>query len=158
MANTQPLPVGVEAPDFELPNQDRKPVKLSDFRGKQAVVIAFHPLVFTPVCSVQMQTYEQHRPEFDAAGAHILSISCDAGPSKKAWADSLGGISFDLLADFHPKGQVAAAYGVLRDDGIPERAVFVVDKAGKIAWAAKYDIPEQPPLKELLAALAALAE
>lgn len=131
-------------------------VKLSSFRGKQPVVIAFHPLVFTPVCSVQMKTYEQHKPDFDAVGAHILSISCDAGPSKKAWAESLGGISFDLLADFHPKGEVASAYGVLREDGIPERAIFVVDKAGKIAWTALYNIPDQPPLNDLLTALKTL--
>jgi peroxiredoxin len=156
MANTQPLPVGAVAPDFELPNQERAPIKLSDFRGKQNVVIAFHPLVFTPVCSAQMQKYEEAKADFDTAGAHILSISCDAGPSKKAWAEALGGISFDLLADFHPKGEVAAAYGVLRDDGIPERAVFVVDKRGKIVWAAKYDIPQLPPQDELLKVLSAL--
>lgn len=149
--------MGAEAPDFELPNQDRAPVKLSSFRGKQNVVIAFHPLVFTPVCSLQMQTYEKSKADFDAAGAHILSVSCDAGPSKKAWAESLGGISFDLLSDFHPKGAVASAYGVLRDDGIPERAIFVVDKAGKIAWTAKYDIPQQPPQDELMKVLQRLS-
>lgn len=143
----------MKAPDFELPNQHRQNVKLSDFLGKQNVVIAFHPLAFTPVCSTQMANYEKAKGEFDGAGAHILSISCDPGPSKKAWADSLGGISYDLLADFHPKGAVAEAYGVMRADGIPERAIFVVDKAGKIAWAARYDIPEQPPQEALLRVL-----
>lgn len=157
MANTRPLTVGAIAPDFELPNQDRTSIKLSDFRGKQNVVIAFHPLVFTPVCSTQMRNYEQHKAEFDAAGAHILSISCDAGPSKKAWAESLGGISFDLLSDFHPKGEVARAYGVLRDDGIPERAIFVVDKSGRIAWTALYDIPQQPPQADLMNVLRSLS-
>jgi peroxiredoxin len=149
------LSTGDLAPDFELPNQDRKNVRLSDFRGKSKVVVAFHPLVFTPVCSAQMKNYEASKADFDAAGAHILSISCDAGPSKKAWAESLGGISYDLLADFHPKGAVASAYGVMREDGIPERAIFVVDTDGKIAWAKKYDIPQQPPQDELLAALRA---
>lgn len=157
MANTHALPVGATAPDFELPNQDRTTVRLSSFLGKQNVVIAFHPLAFTPVCSVQMQTYQKNKGEFDAAGAHILSISNDAGPSKKAWAESLGGISFDLLADFHPQGAVASAYGVLREDGLPERAVFVVDKAGKIAWAAMYQMGQQPPLDDLLGVLRQLA-
>ena len=150
------LSTGTVAPDFELPTQNwGQTVRLSNFRGKKNVVVAFHPLTFTPVCSTQMKNYEESRGEFDAAGAHILSISCDAGPSQKAWGDSLG-LTFDLLADFHPKGAVAEAYGVMRADGIPERAIFVVDKAGKIAWAAKYDIPQQPPQDELLKFLKAL--
>ena len=151
------LSIGTVAPDFDLPNQHwGQTVKLSDFRGKTNVVVAFHPLTFTPVCSVQMQNYEASKAAFDAAGAHILSISCDAGPSQKAWADSLGGISYDLLCDFHPKGAVAEAYGVMRADGIPERAIFVVNKAGKIVWATKYEIPQQPPQDELLKVLNAL--
>jgi peroxiredoxin len=150
------LKAGDAAPDFELPQQNwGTTVRLSDFRGKKNVVSAFHPLTFTPVCSTQMKNYQASLAEFDAAGAHILSISCDAGPSQKAWADSLG-LTFDLLADFHPKGAVAEAYGVMRADGIPERAIFVVDKKGTIVWAAKYDIPQQPPQDELLKVLRAL--
>jgi len=155
MAN---VTVGQEAPDFELPTQNwGQTVKLSDLRGKKNVVVAFHPLNFTPVCSAQMKSYEASKADFDAAGAHILSISCDAGPSQKAWADSLG-LTLDLLADFHPKGAVAEKYGVMRADGIPERAIFVVNKKGVIAWAAKYDIPQQPPQDELLAALRELQD
>jgi peroxiredoxin (alkyl hydroperoxide reductase subunit C) len=140
---------GTAAPDFTLPNQHRADVTLSAFRGRRHVVIAFHPLAFTPVCSVQVQAYEREKPKLDALDAHVLAISNDAGPSKKAWADSLGGVSYDLLSDFHPHGRVAAAYGVLRDDGLSERAVFVVDKAGLIRWARLYAIPEQPDLDEL---------
>jgi peroxiredoxin len=150
------LKIGDTAPDFKLPTQHwGQTVKLSDFRGKQNVVIAFHPLAFTPVCSTQMTNYQNAKAEFDGLNAHILSISCDPGPSKKAWADSLG-LTLDLLTDFHPKGAVADAYGVMRADGIPERAIFVVDKKGVIAWAAKYDIPQQPPQEDLLKALKAL--
>ena len=147
------LNVGSIAPDFTLPSHTGKKVTLSAFRGKQRVVLAFHPLAFTPVCAAQMQTYERERPKLDAAGAHVLAVSVDAGPSKKAWADSLGGISYDLLSDFHPHGKVAADYGVMRNDGISERAIFVIDKAGKIAWAKQYQIPEQPDFGEVLTAL-----
>jgi len=150
------LPVGSPAPDFELPSHTGQMVRLSSFRGNQNVVVAFHPLAFTPVCATQMRTYEQSRPRFDALGAHVLGVSVDAGPAKKAWAESLGGISYDLLSDFHPKGKVASDYGVMRDDGISERAVFVVDKRGTIAWAKQYQIPEQPNLDELIAALKAV--
>jgi peroxiredoxin (alkyl hydroperoxide reductase subunit C) len=144
---------GTLAPDFELRSHTGQTVRLSDFRGKQNVVLAFHPLAFTPVCATQMQTYEKARPRFDALNAHVLSVSVDAAPSKKAWAESLGGISFDLLADFHPKGKVASDYGVMRPDGISERAIFVIDRTGTIVWAKQHQIPEQPDLPELFAEL-----
>jgi peroxiredoxin len=126
---------------------------LSDFRGKQRVVLAFHPLAFTPVCAEQVRTYERERARLDALNAHVLAVSVDAGPSKKAWAESLGGISYDLLSDFHPHGKVASDYGVMRNDGISERAIFVIDKDGKIAWAKQYQIPEQPDFNEVLRVL-----
>jgi len=144
------LNVGSVAPDFTLPSHTGLPVRLSDFRGRQHVVLAFHPLAFTPVCAVQMKTYERERPTLDALNAHVLAVSVDAGPSKKAWADSLGGITYDLLSDFHPHGKVASDYGVMRNDGISERAVFLIDKAGKIAWAKLYQIPEQPDFDEVV--------
>src|SRR5262245_56601215 len=147
------LPIGAIAPDFELRSHTGESVRLSGFRDKRNVVIAFHPLAFTPVCAEQMRTYEGERPRLDAVGAHVLGISVDAGPAKKAWAESRGGISYDLLSDFHPKGQVASDYGVMRANGISERAIFVVDKAGKIVWAKQYQIPEQPDVEELFSTL-----
>jgi peroxiredoxin len=151
------LSTGTVAPDFELPNQHRQNVRLSDFRGKQNVVVAFHPLAFTPVCSTQMKAYEQEKDRIAALNAHVLSISVDSNASKKGWADALGGISYDLLADFHPKGKVATDYGVM-GDGISGRAIFVIDKSGKIAWAKQYDIPQLPDVNELLAELKKLEQ
>ena len=148
------LKVGDEAPDFELRSHRGGTVKLSDFRGKRKVVVAFHPLAFTPVCAAQMCGYQSDLSRFDAAGATVLGISIDAQPSKSAWAQTLGAISFDLLSDFYPHGDVARKYGVFREkDGISERAIFVVDKAGKIAWVKVYDIPQQPDNADLLSAL-----
>jgi peroxiredoxin len=150
------IAVGSDAPDFELRSHTGGKVRLSDYRGRKNVVLAFHPLAFTPVCSVQMQTYEQAHDRFAGLDTVVFGISVDAGPSKRAWADSLGGINFDLLSDFHPHGGVASAYGVMRQDGISERALIVVDKNGKVAWAKQYDIPEQPNLDELLKELSSL--
>jgi peroxiredoxin len=129
---------GSIAPDFVLPTHTGGSVRLSDRRGKKHVVVAFHPLAFTPVCTVQMQTYERERPRLDALDVEVLAVSVDAGPAKKAWAESLGGISYEMLSDFHPRGEVAKAFGVLREDGLSERAIFVIDKTGVIRWARQY--------------------
>ena len=148
--------VGTTAPDFELPGHHGAPVRLSSFRGSKHVVVAFHPLAFTPVCANQMQNYEADQEWFAAHDTHVLGISVDAVPAKIEWAKMLGGISFDLLADFHPHGAVAEAYGVMRDGGISERAVFVVDKAGTVVFAKVYDIPTLPDNAEVRQAIEAL--
>ena len=148
------LKPGDEAPDFELRSHRGTTVRLSDYRGKKNVVLAFHPLAFTPVCASQMCAYESDMRRLDQRDAVVLGISIDPQPSKTAWSQTLGPISFDLLSDFHPHGEVAQKYGVFRPkEGFSERAVFVVDKSGRIAWARKYDIPEQPDNADLLRAL-----
>ena len=129
-------------------------MKLSDFRGKKNVVVAFHPLAFTPVCATQMTNYQAELPAFDAADTVVLGLSIDAQPAKSAWAKTLDSISYDLLSDFHPHGEVAKKYGVFREkEGFSERAIFVVDKNGRITWSKVYEIPELPKNDEVLAAL-----
>ena len=148
------LKAGDRAPDFELRSHRGGTVKLSDYRGKKNVVIAFHPLAFTPVCATQMCTYESELSRFDRADAAVLGVSIDAQPAKAAWAKTLGPISYDLLSDFHPHGEVAQKYGVFRPkEGFSERAVFVIDKDGTVVWSKVYDIPEEPPADEIFAAL-----
>ena len=148
------LQPGEEAPDFELRSHRGGTVRLSDFRGKKNVVLAFHPLAFTPVCATQMTGYEAALPRLEHGDAVVLGISIDPQPAKSAWAKALGSISFDLLSDFHPHGEVAQKYGVFRPgEGFSERAVFLVGKDGRVKWSKTYDIPEQPDNAELLAAL-----
>ena len=128
------LKPGDEAPDFELRSHRGGTVRLSDYRGKKNVVLAFHPLAFTPVCATQMSGYESDMTRLEQADAVVLGVSIDPQPSKAAWAQTLGSISFDLLSDFHPHGEVAQKYGVFRQkEGFSERAVFVIDKDGLIA-------------------------
>ena len=148
--------VGETAPAFELPSHRGETVRLSSFAGQKTVVIAFPPLAFTPVCAPQMQNYEKEKSWFDAHETHLLGLSVDAVPAKIEWAKALGGIKFDLLSDFHPHGGVAEAYGVMRDGGISERAIFVVDKAGTIVFAKVYDIPTLPDNAEVQQAIEAL--
>jgi peroxiredoxin len=153
------LKQGDTAPDFELRSHRGGTVKLSDFRGRKNVVVAFHPLAFTPVCANQMRAYESDLARFDSSDTVVLGVSIDAQPAKSAWAQTLAPISFDLLSDFYPHGDVARRYGVFREkDGISERAVFVVDKDGKIAWARVYAIPEQPSNADVFEALESLSK
>lgn len=83
-------------------------------------------------------------PRFDGMEAQVLGLSVDSTDCLRAWADSLGGISYPLLSDFFPHGQVAQLYGVLRREGYTERSIFIVDKQGIIRYADVHDISDQP--------------
>jgi len=100
-----------------------------------------------------MPSYEERISEFEGLDAQVLGVSADNLPSIEAWAKSLGGLSYPLLSDFYPHGQVAMRYGVLRDGGITERAIFIIDKQGIIRYVDIHDINEQPDNDELLAVL-----
>ena len=152
-----PLTIGDAAPDFELDSHLGRKVRLSSFRGSKNVVVAFHPLAWTPVCARQMAGYEAERDWFAERDTVLVGVSVDAVPSKIEWAKSLGGISYDLVSDFHPHGAVAEAYGVARAGGISERAIFVVDKNGAVAFAKVYDIPTLPDNAEVRQAIERLA-
>ena len=151
------LKQGDEAPDFELRSHRGGTVKLSDFRGKKNVVVAFHPLAFTPVCATQMSSYQSDVKRFEESDTAVVGISIDPQPSKTAWAKELGVTAFDLLSDNYPYGEVAQKYGVFRQkDGISDRAVFVIDKQGKVRWSRVYDIPQHPNNDDVFAALSGL--
>ena len=148
-----PLEVGVEAPEFALPDAAGKLVRLSDFRGT-TVVLVFYPLDWSPGCSQQLDLYSQEMAEFSTRGAEVLGISVDSVYSHGAWA-ALRGIAFTLLADFHPKGAVVQDYSVWRpDEGYSDRALYVVDGDGVIRYstvAPRLDFV--PDLDELLDAV-----
>ena len=101
-----------------------------------------------------MPAYEADLERFKGYDAQVLGISVDSVPCNTAWAKSLGGISYDLLSDFHPKGAVAKAFGAYREnDGISERAIFIVDKGGKLAYKDIHAISDQPDNEELFEVL-----
>ncbi len=151
-----PATVGATAPEFSLKDQDQKEVKLSDYRGKKPVVLVFYPLDWSPVCTKEHVCMVNDKKQFEDLDAQILGLSVDSVWSHKAYADKMG-IHYPLLADFHPRGAVAAKYGVyLEDKGITGRAIFIVDREGKIAWQKNYDIPVVPDIKEVSQALAAV--
>ena len=97
-----------------------------------------------------MPAYEADLDRFREYDAQVLGISVDSVPCNIAWAKSLGNLSYDLLSDFHPKGEVAKAYGAYRaNDGISERALFIVDKEGKLAYVDIHNISDQPDNEDL---------
>ena len=101
-----------------------------------------------------MPAYEADLDRFKGYDAQVLGISVDSVPCNSAWAKSLGTLSYDLLSDFEPKGEVARKFGAYREgDGISERALFVIDKEGKIAYKDIHDIGDQPDNEDLFEVL-----
>ena len=148
--------IGSKGPDFALKDQDGNEVRLAGLRGRR-VLLSFHPLAFTGVCTKQMKALERNMDRFGRLGVVPLGLSVDARPSKHAWAKEMGLRRLRILADFHPKGAVAKRYGVYLDDkGISGRANVLLDEAGRVVWFKLYDIPQLPDLKEVFAAIKGL--
>lgn len=156
-----PLSVGDEAPDFDLPavvGNIKQRVKLSNYQGKKNVVLVFYPADWTPVCSAELPAFNADLEKFEGYGAEVVGISVDSIPSHIAWQKKeIGILSLPLASDFYPHGAVATKYGILRETeplpGISERAVFVVDRKGKVAYAKVYPIDRQPETEEVFEVL-----
>ena len=150
------IEVGDLAPDFELMDQDRTPVRLSSFRGNKSVVVVFYPLAFTGVCQGEMCAIRDSIEDFSSADVQVLAISVDSGPVHAKWAAEQG-YTFPLLADFWPHGEVARSYGVLQEDiGLALRGTFIVDKQGRVAFKVVNAIPDARDLDDYRAVLARL--
>jgi len=138
---------GQPAPDFTLPAVSGKKITLSDYRGQKNVVISFVPAAFTPVCSDQWPGYNIVKDMFEENDAILLGITVDNIPTLHAWTRQMGKLWFEVLSDFWPHGSVADKYGVLRSDGLSERALFFIDKAGVISAILVMDINRRPDLE-----------
>jgi peroxiredoxin (alkyl hydroperoxide reductase subunit C) len=148
--------VGDSAPDFTLPDLSGGSVTLSEYIGKKNVVVSFVPAAWTPVCSQQWPGYNIAKDIFEQYDTILLGISVDNVPTLYAWTQQMGQLWFPVLSDFWPHGAVAAKYGVLRNDGTSERALFVIDKKGIIRYIDVHDINAMPRLEDLAKELAKL--
>lgn len=149
---TRPPEVGEAAPDFTLsstaPSTTGKPsstagklVTLSDFRGKQAVLLAFFPLAFTSTCTAEVCAFSEDFDQFTGKDVVVLPVSVDAVPSLREYKKAYS-LKVDLLSDF--KRMASRAYGVLREDTFySNRAYFLIDKSGIVRWAHIEDKPGQ---------------
>ncbi|WP_054841009.1 peroxiredoxin [Thermococcus peptonophilus] len=148
------MKVGEKAPDFALKDQNGEEFKLSDFRGKK-VLLSFHPLAWTSVCEKQMKALDENYERFEKLNVVPVGISVDSVPTKKAWAEHMGGLKkLRILSDFWPHGEVAKLYDLFREDGggFSERANVLVDEEGKVVFFKVYPISELPDLEEVFEA------
>src|SRR5436309_7018976 len=151
-----PIKAGEKAPDFALKGHDDKEYKLSDLRGHK-VLLAFYPLDFSPVCTKEHACFRDDFSQFEGLNAQIVGISVDSAWSHKAYAEKMG-INYPLLADFHPKGDVAKKFGLyLEDKGITNRATVIIDKEGVVRYVQVYDIPQQRQNQDLMKILSSLS-
>jgi peroxiredoxin len=140
---------GTPAPDFTLPDQDGNKVSLADLRS-QTSVLAFYPLDFSPVCTDQLNVYQEVLPQLEARGARLYGVSVDSAFCHKAFQQHLG-ITIPLLADFEPKGEVARKYGVyIEERGHNQRALVMVDPDGIVRWSHRSPSPLEIPGANLI--------
>ena len=145
------IAVGDVAPTFSLKDNNNKTVHLSDFKGKK-VLLSWHPLAWTPICTDQMRALETHWDDFERLNTVPLGFSVDSQPCKKVWAAALVLQNLSILADFWPNGKVAKDYGIfIEDKGISERANIIIDENGIVQWVKVYQPMNQlPDLNEVI--------
>jgi peroxiredoxin len=150
------LTAGTAAPDFKLRVTPDQWLSLSDLKGRP-VILAFYPADWSPVCGDQMVLYNEILPDFREHGAELLGISVDGVWCHAAFAKSRN-LHFPLLSDFEPKGAVARSYGAYREEeGVCERALFVIDGNGVIFWSYLSPVAVNPGADGILEALEELS-
>lgn len=140
---------GMRAPAFELPDQDGKTVSSAELEGQTSVLV-FFPAAFSSVCTDQLSVYQEVQGDLDERGAHLYGISVDNAFSLKAFQQQLG-VTIPLLADFHPKGEVAHAYGVyVPERGVATRALVMIGPDLVVRWTHLPPSPLEIPGANLI--------
>jgi peroxiredoxin len=142
------IEAGTKAPDFSLPDQDGNQVSLSDFAGRKLMLV-FYPLDFSPVCTDQLNLYQEVLSELESQGATLVGISVDSSYTHHAFREQLN-LTMPLLADFHPKGEVSKAYGAyIEGAGISNRCLALVED-GEVKWSYAASNPGEIPGANLI--------
>ena len=140
---------GTPAPDFTLRKQDGEKVSLEDLKGQTSVLV-FYPSDFSPVCTDQLNVYQEVLPELERRGVKLYGVSVDSAFCHKAFQEHLG-VSIPLLADFEPKGEVSRAYGVWAEKyGVAKRALVMIGPDGTVEWVYKSPSPLEIPGANLI--------
>jgi peroxiredoxin (alkyl hydroperoxide reductase subunit C) len=140
---------GTPAPDFKLRREDGSRFTNEDIAG-QTVVFVFYPFAFSPVCTDQLNLYEEVLDQFTEQGATLYGISCDATWSQKAFKEKLG-VTIEQLSDFEPKGATCRAFGVyFEKGGMPTRALVMIGPDGVVQWSWEGEHPGVLPGANLI--------
>ena len=159
-----PLNIGDPAPDFKAgqsTGETQGEFHLSAQKGKKVVVV-FYPADFTPVCTNELATIQQELGKFTAANAEVIGVSTDTVFCHSAFQRSLGGLTFPLATDRWPYAEIAKSFGVFppTKHKLPfwnDRAIFIIDRSGKVAWSKIYEIGHVPDIDEVLDAVRAVS-
>jgi peroxiredoxin len=153
---SEAIAVGTEAPDFELRDNNAQSHRLSSFRGEKNVVLVFYPFAFTGVCTGEMCAIRDDVSSLQNDDTQVFAISCDTVASLRVFAEKEG-LSYPLLSDFWPHGEVAKAYGVFNEAlGAADRGTFIIDKSGVVRWTVRNEIKDARDLADYQKALAEL--
>jgi peroxiredoxin len=144
---TPPAP-GTPAPEFSLARDDGSKFTRADLEGKTTVLV-FYPFAFSPVCTDQLNLYEEVLDDFAAQGATLYGVSCDSTWSQRAFKEKLG-VSIEQLSDFEPKGAACRAFGVLHEGGFPQRALVIVGPDAVVKWSYEAASPGDLPGANLI--------
>ncbi len=142
------LTAGTSAPEFTLRREDGSAFTRADLLGKTTVLV-FYPFAFSPVCTDQFGLYQEVLDEFEARGATLYGVSCDAHYSQKAFREQLG-VRIEQLSDFEPKGETSRAFGVYHPNGFAQRALVIVGPDGIVRWSYEAPSPAELPGANLI--------
>ena len=142
------IEAGTPAPEFTLKRGDGSDFTRADLMGKTTVFV-FYPFAFSPVCTDQLNLYEEVLADFTERGATLYGVSCDATYSQTAFAERLG-ITIEQLSDFEPKGEVCRAFGAYHEGGFPQRALAIMDTDGVVTWSYQAPSPGDLPGANLI--------
>jgi mycoredoxin-dependent peroxiredoxin len=139
---------GSPVPEFTLRREDGGEFSRADLEGRTTVLV-FYPFAFSPVCTDQLNLYEEMLQDFAARGATLYGVSCDSSYSQKAFREALG-VSIEQLSDFEPKGAVCRAFGVYHPGGFPQRALVIVGADAVVTWSYQASSPGELPGANLI--------
>ena len=142
------IEAGTPAPDFILRREDGELLRRQDLEGSTSVLV-FYPFAFSPLCTDQLNVYQEVLDEFSARGATLYGVSCDSTWTQQAFRQRLG-VDIEQLSDWEPKGETCRAFGVYHEGGFPQRALVIIGPDGVVKWSYQAATPGELPGANLI--------